>query len=149
MSDSDDRSGDDAGFEAFAQEFERHRDALYEHICDFMEEEDLSESYMAQLLVDAMIRMRMTAYGMEVEKPSVAGLKIDLDRLRDELGTMLREAKKDAEEFIAGVKEARAEMEADERAAAEAGEGDDEEEDEGDNEEGEENEDEGKASKRK
>jgi ribosomal protein L7/L12 len=61
-----------------------------------------------------MIRMRMTAYGMGVESPSVAGLKLDLDRLRDELGVFLREAKKGAEEYIGVVKEMRAKVDAEE-----------------------------------
>jgi hypothetical protein len=137
MSDSDDLFGDDPEFDEFAKEVERHRDALYEHICDFLEEEDLSEAFAAQLLADAMVRMRMTAYGIDVEKPSVAGLKMDLDRLRDELGVLLREAKKGAEEYIGKVKEMRAEIEAEERAAAEAGESEDEEDEENDDEESE------------
>ena len=77
-------------------------------------EEEISEAYVAQLLADAMIRMRMTAYGMGVESPSVAGLKLDLDRLRDELGVFLREAKKGAEEYIGVVKEMRAKVDAEE-----------------------------------
>src|ERR1700726_1256073 len=127
MSGSDDLSGDDPEGDKFVEEFERHRDALYDHICDFMEEAEISESYVAQLLVDAMIRMRMTAYGMGVESPSVAGLKLDLDRLRDEVGVFLREAKKGAEEYIALVKDMRADAE----AALEAEEKDEEEGEEG------------------
>jgi hypothetical protein len=126
MSDPDDLFGDDAEGDELEQEVERHRDALNEHLCDFMEEEDLSEAYLVDLLADAMVRMRMIAYGIDVEKPSVAGLKMDLDRLRDELGVVLRDAKKGAEEYIEKVKEARAEIEAEEKAAAEAGESEDE-----------------------
>ena len=129
MSDPDDVPDDDA-MDQFAEEFERHRDALHEHICDFMEEAEISEAYVAQLLADAMIRMRMTAYGLEVESPSVAGLKLDLDRLQKELGEFLREAKKGAEEYIGHVKEM--------RAAADAG-LEDEEEEEEDEDEGAEN----------
>jgi hypothetical protein len=108
MSDPDDVPDDDPAMDQFAEEFERHRDALYEHIYDFMEEAEISEAYVAQLLADAMIRMRMTAYGLGVESPSVAGLKLDLDRLQKELGEFLREAKKGAEEYIGHVKEMRA-----------------------------------------
>jgi hypothetical protein len=114
MSDPDDLPGDDPETDKFVEEFERHRDALYDHICDFMEEAEISEAYVAQLLADAMIRMRMTAYGMGVESPSVAGLKLDLDRLRDELGVFLREAKKGAEEYIGLVKRMRAEVDEEE-----------------------------------
>jgi hypothetical protein len=120
MSEPDDVFDEDPSVDEFMGEFERHRDALYEHIMDFMEEEDISEAYAAQLLADAMVRMRMTAYGLGVESPSVAGLKLDLDRLRDELGVFLREAKKGAEEYIGKIKEARAEMEAEEEEGEEA-----------------------------
>jgi hypothetical protein len=108
MSDSDDLFGDDPAMDEFAENFERDRDAIYELICDYMDEAEINEAYVAQLLIDAMIRMRMTAYGLGVESPSVAGLKIDLDRLRDEVGGFVREAKKGAEEYINHVKDMRA-----------------------------------------
>src|SRR5580704_15580635 len=127
MPDTDEAFEDDPAAAAFVEDFERHRDAIYELVCDYMEDVEISESYVAQLLVDAMIRMRMTAYGMGVESPSVAGLKLDLDRLRDEVGVFLREAKKGAEEYIALVKEMRADAE----AALEAEEKDEEEGEEG------------------
>jgi len=109
MSGSDDLLGDDPALDEFAEEFERHRNAIFERIHDYMEQVEIDEAYMAQLLLDAMIRMRMTAYGVGVESPSVAGLKLDLDRLRNEVNEFLREAKKGAEEYIGHVKEMRAE----------------------------------------
>jgi hypothetical protein len=112
MPDSDDVSENDSAADAFVEDFERHRDAIYELVCDYMDDVEIGESYVAQLLIDAMIRMRMTAYGMGVESPSVAGLKLDLDRLRDEVGVFLREAKKGAEEYITLVKDMRADAEA-------------------------------------
>jgi hypothetical protein len=116
MPDSDDVFEDDSASDEFVEDFERHRDAIYELICDYMDDADITEAYVAQLLIDATIRMRMTAYGLGVESPSVAGLKLDLDRLRDEVGVFLREAKKGAEEYIAHVKDmrARADLEAEE-----------------------------------
>jgi hypothetical protein len=108
MSEPDDFPEDDAAMDQFVEDFERHRDAIYELICDYMEDADVNEGYVAPLLADAAIRMRMTAYGLGVENPSVAGLKLDLDRLRNELNEFLREAKKGAEEFIGRVKELRA-----------------------------------------
>ena len=114
MPDSNDLFGDDPAMDEFAEELERHRQAIFERIYDYMEEVEISESYVAQLLMDAMIRMRMTAYAMGVESPSVAGLKIDLDRLGGEVGEFLREAKKGAEEYIVHVKEMRAEVDAEE-----------------------------------
>jgi hypothetical protein len=110
MPDSDDLRGDDAAVDEFAEDFERHRAAIYERISDYMEEVDISEAYVARLLVDMMIGMRMTAYGLGVENPSVAGLKLDLDRLRDEVGAFLRDAKKGAEGYISDVKEMRAQV---------------------------------------
>ena len=121
MSDPDDFPDDDPVTDQFVEEFERHRDAIYDRLCDYMEDVEISESYVAQLLVDAMIRMRMTAYGMGVESPSVAGLKLDLDRLSKELGEFLREAKKGAEEFIGHVKELRAAADAELDAEEENG----------------------------
>jgi hypothetical protein len=105
MSDSDELFGDDPELDAFAEDVQRHRDAIYELICDYMDEAEIDEAYVAQLLIDAMIRMRITAYGLGVASPSVAGLKTDLDRLRDEVGGFLREAKKGAEEFVAHIKD--------------------------------------------
>jgi len=80
---------------------------------------EIDEAYVAQLLVDAMIRMRMTAYGVGVESPSVAGLKLDLDRLRNEVGEFLREAKKGAEEYIGHIKKMRAEYDKEDEENAE------------------------------
>src|SRR5579862_864527 len=108
MSDPDDLPEDDAAMDQFVEDFERHRDAIYELVCDYMEDADINEGYVAPLLADAAIRMRMTAYGLGAENPSVAGLKLDLDRLSKELNEFLREAKKGAEEFIGHVKELRA-----------------------------------------
>jgi|SRR3984893_11265424 hypothetical protein len=112
MSDSDDLFGDDPEADKFVEDFERHRDAIYERILDYMDEAEIGEAYVAQLLIDAMIRMRMTAYGLGVESPSVAGIKMDLDRLKDEVSVFLREAKKGADEYIRHVKEMRAEVDA-------------------------------------
>ena len=124
MSDSDDLSGEDPEIDEFVEDFERHRNAIYESILDYMEEVEIGEAYVAQLLIDAMIRMRMTAYGLGVESPSVAGLKMDLDRLKDEVNMFLREAKKGAEEYIVHVKELRAE---DDKTAEEGKDGEDDE----------------------
>jgi len=118
MSKSDDLSGGDPAIEEFAQEFERHRGVLYERIRDFMDEEEIDESYLVPLLVDAAVRLRMTAYGLDVESPSVAGLKLDIDRLRGEVNDFLRDAKKGAEEYIRHVKQVRAKADADFEAEA-------------------------------
>ena len=114
MPDSNDLLGDDPELGKVREEFEAHRKALYERIADYMEEADLSDSYAAQLLLDAMISMRMAAYGTEVENPSVAGLKLDLERLRREVEDFVRGAKKGAEEYIRNVKDLRKTLEEEE-----------------------------------
>jgi hypothetical protein len=114
MSDSDDVLGDDPELGTVREEFERHRKALYERISQYMEEEEISEGYATQLLLDATISMRMAAYGLEVESPSVAGLKLDLDRLRREVDDLVRDAKKSAEEYIRNIKELRQTLEEEE-----------------------------------
>jgi hypothetical protein len=118
MSGSDDRSGEDPHLAQIAEEFERHCDELYERIADYMDEAEIGEAYVAQLLLEAMIRMRMEAYAIDVEKPSVAGLKLDLDRLQRQVDELVREAKKGAEDYIREVKKERSEVDrADGRAA--------------------------------
>lgn len=116
MSDAHDPFDDDSEeAKEFADEFDRRRQALYEGICDFMDEEEIGEAYVAQLLLDSALSMRMTAYGMGVENPSAAGLKLDLDRLGRDIGDMVRAAKKRADEYIHLVKEERARAEAEEK----------------------------------
>jgi hypothetical protein len=121
MSDPDDFPGDDPEPGEAADELERHRAGLYERICDFMEEEDIDEAYAAHLLLDAALSMRMTAYGIGVENPSAAGLKLDLDRLGREVEGLVRDAKRGAEEFIRTAKEMRASIgaEAEDEAGSE------------------------------
>ena len=113
MLDSDDLFGEEPeDMKQFADDLERHRQELHERICDYMNEEEIDENYVAHLLLESAINLRMSAYGVYVENPSVAGLKIDLDRMGRELDEMLRAAKKGAEEYIRLVKEERAKLEA-------------------------------------
>jgi hypothetical protein len=119
MPDSDDLHDDDPAIDKIVEELQRHREAILDRLYDYMEEAQISEAYIAQLLVDAMIWMRMTAYGLGVENPSVAGLKLDLDRLRNEVGECVREAKKGAEEYILHVKDMRARAEEEDEGSSE------------------------------
>jgi hypothetical protein len=105
----EDDGGDDIGAED--EEFAALQRALFVRLESFMDEQDIGDLYLADLLVDAAVHLRMSAYAAETEKPSVAGLKLDLDRLRGDVEQAIRFAKKDAEAFIAEVKEARAEEE--------------------------------------
>jgi hypothetical protein len=112
MSGADDMFGKDAEFDEFERQYQQHNQDLYDLVSKFMDEKELDEDFMAQLLLDITIGMRMAAYGMNVESPSVAGLKIDLDRWRRDIDDLVREAKKGAENYIRTVKEARAAAEA-------------------------------------
>ena len=113
MLDSDDLFGEEPeDMKQFADDLERHRQELHERICDYMNEEEIDENYVAHVLLESAVNLRMAAYGLYVENPSVAGLKIDLERMARELGEMLRAAKKGAEEYIRLAKEERAKLEA-------------------------------------
>jgi hypothetical protein len=117
MSKTDDKFGeDDAEFAAWAEEFDSRCRALYELVSQHMDREEIDEEYAAQMLTDIAVRMRMIAYGIGVEKPSAGGLKLDLDRFRQEVDHLVRDAKKGAEKFISELKvaQAAAEREADE-----------------------------------
>ncbi|MDQ0301765.1 hypothetical protein [Ancylobacter polymorphus] len=112
----------DDGYDAA---FDQHRAALYDMLMEYADEHDLSDSFMAVLASDIGLSLRMVAYASETEKPSVGGLRLDLDRYARELGDSVRDAKKYAAEFIA---EAKAAQEAE---GAEEDEAEGEEDDEG------------------
>jgi hypothetical protein len=97
--------------ETFEEEMERHGCALDELVADYMDEHDISTGAASFLLLALAVKMRMTAYGLETEQPSVSGLKLDLDRFRREIEDLVREAKKGAEEFIQQIKKEIAELE--------------------------------------
>ena len=103
-----DSAGEDAEHDTVDEEILALQRKLFEQIEAFMQAQDIEDGFMVELLADAAVHLRMTAYGLDVEKPSVAGLKLDLDRLRQELEQMIRDAKRGADEFIERVKEARA-----------------------------------------
>jgi hypothetical protein len=115
MSSGDD-DFDDAELDAAMDEFERHSGAIYQFVQDYIDEHDLLEEMMSVVLLNLSVRLRRVGYALDTEKPSAAGLKLDLDRFRREMDDGVRAAKKDADRFIADVKTARieAENEADE-----------------------------------
>ena len=108
MTESDDQFEKDPEFDQFAEEYEGHRAALFELISEYMDKPDLEEGYVAQLLLDLTLNMRMAAYAMGVESPSVGGLRLDLDRWQREVVGFVREAKKEAETYIQTLKDATA-----------------------------------------
>jgi hypothetical protein len=99
---------DEDGAEGALDEFTRDSEALYDKVAEFMDAEDLDETYAVDLLLDVAIRIRLSAYGLGVDKPSVIGLKLDLDRWKDDIEGMIRDAKKGAEDYVAHFKEVRA-----------------------------------------
>jgi hypothetical protein len=85
---NDDLFGED-GDEA-VDDFNRLTDLLFQRVSEFADEEDVA------------------AYAVSVAKPSGGGLKLDLDRFRRDADELIREMKKDADRFIAQVRESMA-----------------------------------------
>jgi hypothetical protein len=106
VTDSDDLFEKDPEFDQFAEEYESHRVALFGLVSEYIDKHDLEEGYVAQLLFDLTLNMRMAAYAMGVESPSVGGLRLDLDRWQREVVGFIREAKKEAETYIQTFKDA-------------------------------------------
>jgi len=99
----------DEDFDAFVEEYEEHRDALYDLISDYADNEQLDDGMLAAMVLDLAVSLRMIAYANSVEKPSVSGLKMELDRFNKDAEEHARSAKQDAESFIAEVKAQREE----------------------------------------
>ncbi|MFD2142249.1 hypothetical protein [Ancylobacter oerskovii] len=108
------------GEDGYDEAYESHRAALWDMLMAYADEHDLADGFLSDLVSDLGLSLRMVAYAAETERPSVGGLRLDLDRYARELGESVREAKKGASEFIAEAKAAReAEgAEAEEGAAA-------------------------------
>ena len=98
---------DDADLDA---EFNRMRDLLHERISEFAEEHDLPVGALSPLLLDLAVTSRMMDYALSVAKPSAAGLKLDLDRMRREVEDFIRDCKRGADEFIDRAKDVVEEM---------------------------------------
>ena len=80
--------------------YERWRQKLHERVSEIAEEEDLSFGMLALLLVDLGITSYMIEYVTSTSKPSVGGLKLDLDRFQREIDDYIRGCKRDADRFI-------------------------------------------------
>jgi hypothetical protein len=87
---------------------------LSQHVLTFADEEDISDEMLSPLLLRIAVNSRMVAYVGSTAKPSAGGLKLDFDRFRRDIEDVIREAKKDAEAFIARAKEPLAEAELEE-----------------------------------
>ncbi|HLH93570.1 MAG TPA: hypothetical protein VKW08_00490 [Xanthobacteraceae bacterium] len=130
MPDQDDLFGDDPMEDAALEAYERDRDGLQDQITEYLEDFEVNPGVAVIMLLEIMISLRLEAYGFGVENPSVAGLKLDLDRLGHEVAEALRETKKKAELLLEEIKQARADAEAEEEAEEREGSEDEDEEDE-------------------
>jgi hypothetical protein len=92
-------------------ELYRHGVALHQLVQEYMDEHDLSDEMTSLILLNMSVRMRMVGYALGTEKPSASGLKLDLDRFRRDIDDCVRDAKKNADQFIAEAKEALAAVE--------------------------------------
>ena len=104
---------DDDGQETL-DEFDRLTELLSQHVVKFADEEDIPDEMLAPLLLRIAVTSRMVGYVASTAKPSAGGLKLDLDRFRRDVDDIVRETKKDAEEFIARAKVSIAAAELDE-----------------------------------
>ena len=95
---------DDEEFDAFAEEYDAHREALFDIVSGYAEENELDDAMLTGLLLDLAVSMRMVIYAHSMEKPSASGLKLELDRFLKDVGEHVREVKKGADEFIADIK---------------------------------------------
>lgn len=95
---------DEAELDAFREQYEEHREALFELVSDYADERQIDDGLFAALLLDIAVSSRMLGYAYSVEKPSVAGLRLELDRFAKDAAEHVREVKAGAEEFIAEVK---------------------------------------------
>src|ERR1700761_6974041 len=103
MADNDE---DQFGENEEIDEFDELSDLLFERVSEFADDEDVPDEMLPLLLLRLSLTTRMMAYATSVAKPSAGGLKLDLDRFREEADDLIREMKKDAEGFIARAKEA-------------------------------------------
>jgi hypothetical protein len=97
-------------FESWDDEQEAHAEALREMILDYLDEHDVDEGTAVFGLIEIALSIAMSGYVTSVEKPSVGGLGMAVDRLGKDISDLLREAKKGAKAFI---EETRAAMAAD------------------------------------
>jgi hypothetical protein len=108
---SDDGRSEDPDVQEFMDEVEQHSRAIYDMVSDYMDDLEIPEALISHVLLNLAFNMRMVAYVIDTEKPSAGGLKLDLDRMRNEIEQILRESKKGAEGFIKSAKTAIAEAE--------------------------------------
>lgn len=97
---------DETEYESWDDEQEAHVEALRDMVLDYLDEHEVDEGTAVFGLVEVALSVAMSGYAMSVDKPSVGGLRMALDRLAKDISDLIREAKKSAEEFLAETKAA-------------------------------------------
>ena len=100
-------------FESWDDEQEAHAEALRDLVLDYLDEHEVDEGTAVFSLIEIALSLAMSGYVTSVEKPSVSGLRMALDRLGKDLSDIVRDAKKNAEGFL---EETRAALEGDDEA---------------------------------
>ena len=85
---------------AFAEEQQEHAEEIKNIVFDYIEEEEVAEPTVIFALLEMALSIAMSGYVMGTEKPSVTGLKMELDRLGSDVQDMVRDAKKNAAGFL-------------------------------------------------
>jgi hypothetical protein len=122
MSDQDDLPDDDAAANQALEAYQRDRDGLHDAIVDYLEDCEVDTAAAVHMLLEIAVGMRVDNYGFGVENPSVAGLRLDLDRLARVFAELVRDTKKDAEAQIDDIKQAIAKAKAEGEPEGERGE---------------------------
>ena len=97
---------DELGFEteqemeAWEAEQDEHAEEIKNIVLDYVEENEVPDQTAVFTLLQIDVSLQMSSYMMETEKPSVAGLKLELDRFGGDIADLIRDSKKGAAEFI-------------------------------------------------
>ena len=92
--------------ESWDDEQESHMEAIREMVLDYLDENEVDEGVAVFGLIEIAVSVAMSGYVMSVDKPSVGGLRMALDRLGKDISDLVREAKKGAEDFLTETKAA-------------------------------------------
>ncbi|WP_407050575.1 hypothetical protein [Methyloraptor flagellatus] len=104
MAGPDDTFDEDKDDEAYAAEQEEHAEEIREMVLEYLDDNDVDEATVVYTMLDLALSITMSGYAMSVEKPSVQGLRMELDRFAKDFGDAVRDAKKNADQFLEEVK---------------------------------------------